>query len=153
MAKYSRMVIMSMSDEEIAEVLKSEGASLPDHTVYMMVEELKRRKEQPQEEAYDADAEEDLQQPLEAEEDLLEDLSDYEVVEDLEELENLTEEDLDESLTEEERDRRKKERAIKELEQEQQERKRTLILASVATAVTALAIVGFMIYLFATGQL
>lgn len=153
MAKYSRMVIMSMSDEEIAEVLKSEGESLPDHTVYMMVEELKRRKEQPQEEACDADAEEDLQQPLEAEEDLLEDLSDYEVVEDLEELENLTEEDLDESLTEEERDRRKKERAIKELEQEQQERKRTLILASVATAVTALAIVGFMIYLFATGQL
>ena len=75
------------------------------------------------------------------------------MIEDIEELEELEEEDLDESLSDEQRAEIKRQRQIEELEKIREERKKTLILACVGTVVTALAIVGFMVYLSLSGQL
>ncbi len=45
MAGYSRMDIMSLSEEEIRRILKEKYDTLPDYTVCLMVEELKKREE------------------------------------------------------------------------------------------------------------
>lgn len=145
MAKYSRMVIMSLSDEEIGEILEKEGESLPDYTVYMMVEELKRRKEHPEEDSafFESEDAEDFREEKDLEE------ADFDE-------EELAEEDFEEEEDEESfdlGDGEKIEKEIKAIEEEQAERKKTLILASGATAVAALAIVGFLVYLALSGQL
>ena len=146
MAKYTRMIVMSMSNEEIAEVLEKEGESLPDYTVYMMVEELKRRKE--------ASLEECPEEELKAMEEQT--AQDEELEEELEEeyrhpldFEELLDPDPDRDLDDEELAEKKR----RALEEEQASRKKTLILALAATGVTALAIVGFVIYVALSGQL
>ena len=152
MAKYTRMIVMSMSNEEIAEVLEKEGESLPDYTVYMMVEELKRRKEHPEEQ--DAELEQDEEEAFEESyEGSLEEEDSVEMEEgeelDLEELQAGITDEAYEDLSDEER----AEKARLAIEMEQESRKKTLIMALVATGVTALAIVGFVIYVVLSGQI
>lgn len=155
MASYSRMVIMSMSEEDIKRVLTEERDSISDYAAFMMVEELKRRKELAEsgEELSITEEETDLQDEQDEEGELPEDYEFVENIEDIEELEELEEEDLDESLSDEQRAEIKRQRQIEELEKIREDRKKTLIFACVGTVVTALAIVGFMVYLSLSGQL
>lgn len=155
MASYSRMVIMSMSEEDIKRVLTEERDSISDYAAFMMVEELKRRKELAEsgEELSITEEESDLQDEQDEEGELPEDYEFVENIEDIEDVEELEQEDLDESLSDEQRAEIKRQRQIEELEKIREERKKTLILACVGTVVTALAIVGFMVYLSLSGQL
>ncbi|MBQ9129321.1 MAG: hypothetical protein IJX59_01005 [Clostridia bacterium] len=155
MASYSRMVIMSMSEEDIKRVLTEERDSISDYAAFMMVEELKRRKELAEsgEELSITEEESDLQDEQDEEGELPEDYEFVENIEDIEDVEELEQEDLDESLSDEQRAEIKRQRQIEELEKIKEDRKKTLILACVGTVVTALAIVGFMIYLSVSGQL
>ncbi len=155
MASYSRMVIMSMSEEDIKRVLTEERDSISDYAAFMMVEELKRRKELAEsgEELSITEEESDLQDEQDEEGELPEDYEFVENIEDIEDVEALEQEDLDESLSDEQRAEIKRQRQIEELEKIREERKKTLILACVGTVVTALAIVGFMVYLSLSGQL
>ncbi len=161
MAGYSRMTIMSMSEEEIKRVLTEERDILSDYTAFMMVEELKRREEQGDEPLPTIEELEALEEVDEDTEELEdgedpENEEDYEFVEDIEDIENVEElapEDLDESLSDEQRAEIKRQRQIEELEKIKEDRKKTLILACVGTVVTALAIAGFMVYLSLSGQL
>ena len=91
MAGYSRMVIMSMSEEEIKRVLTEERETLSDHTAVLMVEELKRRAElgEEQTELTEEELKELEQEASDEDEELFEDAEDYELVEDIEELEEL----------------------------------------------------------------
>ncbi|MBQ7846973.1 MAG: hypothetical protein IJ344_01680 [Clostridia bacterium] len=152
MAGYSRMIIMSMSEEEIREVLSKQSDTLPDHTVSMMIEELKKRAEMAEEEEQTADETSDaLAKEQLPEEDLSKEDAEWDDEE--EDSEEQEEEALDEELSDEEREAKRLEKQIKALEMEQKDRKKTLILACVGTAVAALAIVGFMVYLAVSGQL
>ncbi|MBQ8214991.1 MAG: hypothetical protein IJX08_02720 [Clostridia bacterium] len=155
MASYSRMVIMSMSEEDIKRVLTEERDSISDYAAFMMVEELKRRKELAEsgEELSITEGESDLQDEQDEEGELPEDYEFVENIEDIEDVEELEQEDLDESLSDEQRAEIKRQRQIEELEKIKEDRKKTLILACVGTVVTALAIVGFMVYLAVSGQL
>lgn len=145
MAKYTRMIVMSMSDEEITEVLKKEGDSLPDYTVYMMIEELKHRKE-----AAEKLSEEQAEGPLESfSEQDTEDLEEEGLAEENFDFEELSEEGGEEILDDEAR----AEKEQMALEAEKASRKKTLLLALSATGATALAIVLFVIYLAVSGQL
>lgn len=154
MASYSRMVIMSMSEEDIKRVLTEERDSISDYAAFMMVEELKRRKELAESgEELSITEESDLQDEQDEEGELPEDYEFVENIEDIEDVEELEQEDLDESLSDEQRAEIKRQRQIEELEKIREERKKTLILACVGTVVTALAIVGFMVYLSLSGQL
>jgi hypothetical protein len=150
MAKYTRMIVMSMSNEEIAEVLEKEGESLPDYTVYMMVEELKRRKEASLEECPEEELEAMEEQTAqdEAQDEALEEELEEEYRHPLD-FEELFDPDPDRDLSDEELAEKKR----RALEEEQASRKKTLILALAATGVTALAIVGFVIYVAVSGQL
>ena len=150
MAKYTRMIVMSMSNEEIAEVLEKEGESLPDYTVYMMVEELKRRKEHSEEQ--DAELAQDEE---EAFEESYEGSLEEEDSAEMEEGEELDLEELQAGITDDEdlSDEERAEKARLAIEMEQESRKKTLIMALVATGVTALAIVGFVIYVVLSGQI
>lgn len=151
MAGYSRMVIMSMSEEEIREVLSKEIDTLPDHTVSMMIEELKKRAEMTEEEEAQI-ADESIEEQL-PEEDLSDEDTQWDDEEEDEDADDQEDDALDEDLSDEEREAKRLEKQIASLEQEQKERKKTLILACVGTAVAALAIVGFMVYLAVSGQL
>ncbi|MBQ8399029.1 MAG: hypothetical protein IJX08_03575 [Clostridia bacterium] len=154
MAGYSRMIIMSMSEEEIREVLSKQSDTLPDHTVSMMIEELKKRAEMAEEEEQTADETSDaLAKEQLPEEDLSKEDAEWDDEEENADAEEQEEEALDEELSDEEREAKRLEKQIKALEMEQKDRKKTLILACVGTAVAALAIVGFMVYLAVSGQL
>ena len=133
MSDYGRMEIMRMSDEEIKEILKKEGELLPDDTLVLMVEELKRRAETP-----DMPAEE-------MPEDLEEELS--------EEPEETIEEEAEEEQESDLSDEEKLTRLEQEIDRSNRENRKILIAACVAAAVITAAAVAVLIILQAIGKL
>lgn len=148
MAGYSRMDIMSMSEEELCRVLKEEGDVLPDHTLCFMVEELKRRKENPQCEETEEDLSETkaFLESWEAEnpEEFSDDAEDAYAEEN--DPENVDGEDAD---AEEDQEKNSEESLIAL----QRERRHTLIVALTGAGIAAAGIIGFFLYLYFTGQL
>ena len=149
MAGYGRMEIMRMSDEEILEKLKSEGEDLPDYVAVMMLDELKRRKEEGSAEEEDAENAGGLENLEELEEDYAdaEDFEDGEEDEEAEEDLDEDGEDAEELTPEEELQRR-----IDEAQKEMKERKRTLIIASAVAVGAAILMIGFVLYLKLSGN-
>ena len=148
MAGYSKMDIMSMSEEEIKKALEEEGRDLPEHTIYFMVEELKRR-EQFEEAVLTVDDEypEDEESSEESEE--AEKTSEDEVAE-----EPQAEETGEEpELTEEELEAQKKEEDRMLIEEYQKSRKKTLRFALIGAGVAAIAVTAFILYLYGSGAL
>ena len=144
MEEYSRMDLMRMTDEDLRKLLKEEGEKLPTFTVLMIVEELKRREETP-ESAYeeivdDANEVEDDSEESDGEDD------DADAGEVKEETEEVGEE---EDLTPEERLKNE----LETVEKLKKERTKMLVIASVAAVSAALLIVGFVLYLYFSGQL
>lgn len=144
MEEYSRMDLMRMTDEDLRKLLKEEGEKLPTFTVLMIVEELKRREETP-ESAY-----EEIDDEVNEVEDASEDNDEEDADADPEEEKEETEEDGEkEDLTPEER----LQNEIETVEKLKKERTKMLVIASVAAVSAALLIVGFMLYLYFSGQM
>lgn len=164
MPGYSRMDLMKMSDEDLRKVLKDEGDNLPGYTVSMIVEELKNRMEMEEqgkggpaeglsedglfeEDFENSENEESLSDAdTEGSKSAEENEEDGENKEDEKDEEN---EEDEENLTEEE----KLQKEMKRLEEQQKDRKKTLIIASIAAGIAALAVIGLILYLYFDGQL
>ncbi len=141
MAGYSKMDIMSMSEEEIKKALEEEGGDLPEHTIYFMVEELKRR-EQFEEAVLTVEEDSDLEESDGDVEEGLEEESDDEGVESEEP-----------ELTEEELEAKKKEEDRILIEEYQKSRKKTLRFALIGAGVAAVVVTVFILYLYGSGAL
>ena len=138
MAYYGRMEVMRMSDEEIRRILEEEGDTLEEGTAALMLEELKKRSEQTDDGADLGLSEEELAE-LNAE-------ADDEPEEDGQTEEGSGEEPEDLS------DEEKLARLEKELEAENKESKRTLIIACAAAGVVAVVSIAAILILRALGK-
>lgn len=141
MEEYSRMDLMRMTDEDLRNLLKEEGEKLPTFTVLMIVEELKRREETPQS-AYEEFGG-DMNEADDGIKDNADDAEEDETEQEPEEAAN------DADLSPEER----LQKDIETVEKLKKERTKMLVIASVAAVLAAILIIGFMLYLYFSGQL
>ena len=140
MDDYSRMDLMRMTDEELRKILKEDGERLSTFTVSMIVEELKRREETP-ESAYEE---------IDDEVNEIEDESgDADEADDSDDDKEREEDEDGAELSPEER----LQKEIETAEKLKKERGRMLVIASVAAVAMALLIVGFVLYLYFSGQM
>ena len=144
MPDYTRMDIMRMSDEEIKEAIAKEGEYLPEGVLEVMLDELKRRSESAEmpELGLSEDEIEELNAQVDGEE---------EPEEEEEPLEEPTNEAKEEDAKEDEAEKLKL--LSEEIDRQNSENRRILIIASVAAGIVAVGSIVVLLILKMLGKL